>query len=51
MQWRNHGGMGFEAPLFGKCDIIFRYIYMNIIKLALHLSYLVHLDCFLNAFN
>jgi len=43
--------LGLELLLCGKCDVIFCYIYTNISKLILHLSYLVRLDCFSNAFN
>jgi len=32
------------TPLFGKCNFIFTYIYTNITKLVLHLSYLLRLD-------
>jgi len=41
-------GWGLEPPLCGKCDVIFSFIYTNTIKLVLHLSYLVRLDCFSN---
>jgi len=52
--WRSHGKreeLGVRTPLCGKCDVMFSYIYTNTTKLVLHLSYLVRVDCFSNAFN
>jgi len=42
---------GAEKVVDAKWDIIFCYIYTHTTKLGLHLSYLVHLNCFLNVFN
>jgi len=48
----SHEGRGLEPlPFCGKYDVIFSYIYSNATKLVLHLSYLVRLDYFSNAFN
>jgi len=50
------GGVKVKTLVYCKCDIIFRYNYTNITKLALDkivriLQNLVRLDCFSNAFH